>query len=136
MSDHHITAKFWLQCVAVLSGIDAAIWLMTPDFVTSSAYDFARSVMDQRGWGIAYLIAWLAASVGLIDWFSDKVQQRAAIVAFVVYGAAVSNIGLSIAVLTLSGAESALTGATKWWLPFVVSARLMSSKSEPEGGQA
>lgn len=128
---HHLTAKEWLECVAVLAGIDAAIWLMAPEFVTSSAYDFARSVMPQTGWGLVYLAAWIAASVGLIDRFPAKVRDTATVVAFVIYGMAASTIGLSIAVLTLAGSEAALTGASKWWLPAVVCARLMA-KTTPK----
>lgn len=128
MNHHHLPVRFWLQAVAILAGVDGAIWLLSPEFVQSSAYDFARNVLPQRGWAGVFLTAWVCASVALVDtrWISAQIKTAAAILACTIYGAAAATIGLSIAVLTLQGAQSALTGASKWWLPFAISVRALA----------
>ena len=126
-SRYRLPVRFWLQAIAVLAGLDAAVWLVAPEFVTSSAYDFARNVLPQRGWGAVFALAWASASVALAEQrFPARVRHRAAVFAVTLYGAAAATIGLSIAVLTFQGAEAALTGATKWWLPFAISIRILT----------
>lgn len=126
---YRLPVRFWLQCIAVIGGLDAVIWLAAPEFVTSSAYDFARQVLPQHGWGAVFAASAALAAVGLADRIPERARFVATVAAFSLYGLACATVGLSIAVLTFEGQAGALSGATKWWLPFGISVRLLTRPS-------
>lgn len=122
-------ARFALACVAVIGGIDGYVWTFTPQFATSTAYDFATSILPQRGWGIVFLVSSILAAVALVErrWkLPEPVRALTATAALAIHGLACGTVGLSIFVLTARGIESAVTGATKWWLPLAIAARVLS----------
>lgn len=126
---YRLPVRFWLACVAGLAGLDALVWGLAPEFVTSSAYDFVRQVMPQRAWAAVLATAAISALVALWERVPPGTRHVAAVAALVLHGTVCATVGLSIAVLTLQGSEAALTGATKWWLPFAISIRILTRPS-------
>ena len=119
--------RFWLLVIATMAGLDGLTFALTPHLVSSGAYAWANNLpgMTATRWGIFMLLTSVVAMFALWDDGRFKVGDIAARVAMVMHGIVGGLFGLSIFVLTLEGSSSAITGATKWWVLFIIPLRFL-----------
>lgn len=107
-------AKAWLGFVAVAASLDGLVWVVIPSTAHSNAYRMVTDIAPQAVWGwsmtLAGTLAWFAVMFDGRRWAADCGRLALAVYMIVCF-----VVGLSIFRLTLAGAESALTGAGKWW---------------------
>lgn len=123
-------ARLWQQIVVVLGLIDGAAFIFTPGLTDSGAYSWARQFLPGWGWGTLFACSSLLGLLALIGegrgkWWPVLLSR----LSLTIYGLAAGSIGLSIAILTFQGAVGAITGASKWWLPFFLSARVLAGQT-------
>lgn len=121
-----------LSIVAIMSLTDGLAFLVSPGLVESNAYSFAGKFFDAREWGLIFLSSAMAAIFSIILNYKPVIPIRLAWIgwlsrfAMLSYGLSCMVFGSSILILTLDGTTSAITGTTKWWLPFILSLRFLT----------
>ena len=117
-----LTLRFWMWVVVVVAGSDGFVWVTHPDLVQSPAYRVAKAVIPGVAIGWLFVVAAATAAVSLI------IYERApylVTVSLVIHGFVCGLVGLSIFALSLNGTTSAITGASKWWVFFVVALQML-----------
>ena len=117
--------RFWLYAVAGIVGVDGLVFTLLPHLVQSGAYAWATGIMGPVWWGLTMLATSATASFALWDDGRYPIGGVAARVALVLSGLIGGTFGLSIFVLTLNGTTSAITGASKWWVFFLIATRFL-----------
>lgn len=109
----------------LLAASDGIIFLVTPGLAATGAYSWAGQIFPTAVWGSLFACSALTGGVALTtEGRGSPWPVHLARLALLLYGLCTLAFGLSIFLLTLNGVSSALTGATKWWLPFLLSARI------------
>ena len=126
------TVKFWLTIIIFVAGSDGVVFWKYPDLVENSAYELAFRIMPVWAWALVMLATASLAGAGLVM-EGKRIGSLAVTWSFVMHAATCAVFGLSILALTLDGTLSALTGASKWWVFFVVPVKILSSGAAIEG---
>jgi len=101
--------------------VAGSLLLIYPHAVSSTAYDWARTLLPGRAWGALFLTSGLLC---LLNLYRARPWQIRCLLVWT----AVSyfTFGLSIAGLTLTGSSAALIGSVMWWGYVAISLVLLS----------
>lgn len=118
--------KFWLTIIIFVAGSDGLIFWRFPHLVQSTAYQMAFEILPIWVWSLLLLATTSLAGAGLLL-EGKRIGSFAVTMSFVMHAAICAVFGLSIFALTLDGLWPALSGASKWWMFFVIPVKILSS---------
>ena len=105
----HEGPRLWLALMGLMNLVDGTTFLLVRASTALTAYDWATELLPRRGWGSLFLILGMASL-----WLRSKPNSLAIRLVITIQVVAMFVFATSIAVLSLSGVESAFVGAGKW----------------------